>query len=92
MFSSSTGGFEVCPNIFGLNQPVFLLHQKVGHQLQGLQPAELQGEIFRTFLAFCGMQYLNSSFLLGGVTKGSNKCGGSPFMSIHKLFKYRSKD
>ena len=30
---------------------------------------QLQGEIFRTFLAFCGMQYLNSSFLLGGSQK-----------------------
>ena len=55
------------------------LHRKVGHQRQ------LQGEIFRTFLAFCGMQYLNRSFVLGGSQKVPKNVG-SPFMSIHKLF------
>ena len=47
--------------------------------------AQLQGEIFRTFLAFCGMQYLNRCFL--GAHKRSQQNVGSPFMSIRYLLK-----
>ena len=59
---------------------MFLLHRKVGHQRQ------LQGEIFRTFLAFCGMQYLNRSLFGGWGSKQVPKNMGSPFMSIPKTF------